>query len=74
MDAWLGGFAEAIQASPFGVWAGESAYAYPDQTRDPSLGMPHQFLQIQDHTKTPVLIAPAPYETAQFVLPPWIKA
>ena len=29
MDAWLGGFAEAIQASSFGVWAGESAYAYP---------------------------------------------
>lgn len=29
MDAWLGGLAEAIQASSFGVWAGESAYAYP---------------------------------------------
>jgi hypothetical protein len=29
VDAWLGGFAEAIQTSPFGVWAGESAYAYP---------------------------------------------
>jgi branched-chain amino acid transport system substrate-binding protein len=52
----------------------QSAYAYPDQTRDPSLGMPHQFLQIQDHTKTPVLIAPAPYETAQFMTPPWLKA
>ena len=29
MGAWLGGLAEAIQASSFGVWAGESAYAYP---------------------------------------------
>jgi branched-chain amino acid transport system substrate-binding protein len=51
----------------------QSAYTYPTQTKDPSLGMPHQFLQIQDHTKTPVLIAPPPYETATFVLPPWIK-
>jgi len=51
----------------------QAAYTYPTQTKDPSLGMPHQFLQIQDHTKTPVLIAPPPYETATFVLPPWIK-
>jgi branched-chain amino acid transport system substrate-binding protein len=51
----------------------QGAYAYPDQTGDPSLGMPHQFLQIQDHTQTPKLIAPWPYETAQFMLPPWLK-
>jgi branched-chain amino acid transport system substrate-binding protein len=35
--------------------------------------MPHQFLQIQDYTKGPGLIAPAPYGTAKFVTPPWIK-
>ena len=29
MEAWLGGFAAALQASPFGIWAGQSAYAYP---------------------------------------------
>jgi branched-chain amino acid transport system substrate-binding protein len=52
----------------------QGAYAYPDQTGDPSLGMPHQFLQIQDHTKTPVLVAPWPYETAQFMTPPWLKS
>lgn len=51
----------------------QSAYAYPDQTGDPSLGMAHQFLQIQDHTQTPVLIAPWPYETAKFMTPPWLK-
>lgn len=50
-----------------------AAYSYPTQTPDPSLAMPHQFLQIQDHTKGPALIAPAPYGTAQFVMPPWIK-
>ena len=29
----------------------QAAYTYPTQTKDPSLGMPHQFLQIQDYTK-----------------------
>lgn len=51
-----------------------TAYTYPTQVNDPSLGMPHQFLQIQDYTKAPGLIAPAPYNTAKFMLPPWIKA
>ncbi len=50
------------------------AAVYPTQTKDPSLGMPHQFLQVQDHTKSPVLIAPAPYDVAEFVPPPWLKA
>jgi branched-chain amino acid transport system substrate-binding protein len=36
--------------------------------------MPHQFLQIQDHTKGGLLVAPAPYDTTKFVLPPWMKA
>ena len=52
----------------------QAAYTYPTQTKDSSLGMPHQFLQIQDHTKPGLLIAPAPYETTQFKLPPWMKA
>lgn len=51
----------------------QAAYTYPTQTPDSSLGMPHQFLQIQDYTKGPGLIAPAPYNTAKFVMPPWIK-
>jgi branched-chain amino acid transport system substrate-binding protein len=38
----------------------QAAYTFPTQTNDPSLGMPHQFLQIQDFNKGPVLIAPAP--------------
>jgi branched-chain amino acid transport system substrate-binding protein len=36
----------------------------PTQTKDPSLGMPHQFLQIQDPARSGLLIAPAPYDTA----------
>ena len=52
----------------------QAAYQYPTQTRDPSLGMPHQFLQIQDFTKGPALIWPHPYDTGKFVTPPWIKA
>ena len=55
--------------------AGEQAAAsYPGGTDDPSLGMPHQFLQIQDHTAEPVLIAPWPYAKAGLITPPWIKA
>ena len=52
----------------------QAAIPYPDATKDPSLGMPHQYLQIQDFTKEPALIAPAPYETSTFQMPPWIKA
>ena len=50
----------------------QAAYHYPAQTGDPSLGMPHQFLQIQDHMQSPVLVAPAPYSAAPFMKPPWI--
>lgn len=52
----------------------QAAIPYPDATNDPSLGMPHQYSQIQDWTKDAVVIAPAPYETAEFTTPPWIKA
>jgi len=51
----------------------QAAYTYPTQTNDPSLGMPHQFLQIQDYKQSPGLIAPSPYATAKFAVPPWIK-
>jgi branched-chain amino acid transport system substrate-binding protein len=53
--------------------AGQSAYCYPTQVADPSLGMPHQFLQHQDYKTDPKLIAPTLYATDEFILPPWIK-
>jgi branched-chain amino acid transport system substrate-binding protein len=52
----------------------QTAYQYPTQTKDPSLGMPHQFLQIQDYKKGPALVAPQPYDTGKFVTPPWVKS
>jgi branched-chain amino acid transport system substrate-binding protein len=52
----------------------QAAYQYPVQTKDSSLGMPHQFLQIHDFKKGPALIGPEPYATGKFVIPPWIKA
>lgn len=52
----------------------QTAYQYPTQTKDPSLGMPQHFRQIQDYAKEPALVAPAPYDTAKFMTPPWIKA
>lgn len=48
------------------------AATYPAQTNDPSLGMPHQFLQVQDYMQTPVMIGPDPYAVAPFKLPPWL--
>jgi len=51
----------------------QAAIPYPDATNDPSLGMPHQYLQIQDFKDEPELIAPSPYETASFILPPWFS-
>jgi len=52
---------------------GQSAYTYPAQTADASLGMPHQFLQHQGLTTDPVLIAPPAYAKGSFVLPPWMS-
>jgi len=51
----------------------QAARAYPTEVNDPSLGMPHQFLQIQDHTAGGKLIAPWPYDTAEFVKPSWLE-
>ncbi len=51
----------------------QSAYCYPTQEGDPSLGMPHQFLQHQDRRQGPKLIAPDLYKTDAFVAPPWLQ-
>ena len=51
----------------------QSAYSYPTETNDPSLGMPHIFSQIQDKSKDGFLIAPVPYEVMEFQTPPWMK-
>lgn len=53
--------------------AGQSAFCFPTQVADPSLGMPHQFLQHQDYKTDPRLIAPSLYATNGFILPPWFK-
>lgn len=52
---------------------GQYAYCYPTQIKDPSLGMPHQFLQHQDYREQPLLIAPPLYAVAPFKTPPWIE-
>ncbi len=50
-----------------------SAYSYPTETNDPSLGMPHVFSQVHDKSEDGVLISPAPYGVGEFRTPPWIK-
>lgn len=51
----------------------QAAVPYPDATNDPSLGVPHLFYQIQDYQKEQALIAPAPYNTGRFRVPPWVR-
>jgi branched-chain amino acid transport system substrate-binding protein len=48
------------------------ALSYPTEIRDPSLGLPHQFLQHQDHRTEPRLIGPALYATDEYMTPPWL--
>ena len=48
-----------------------TCYPYPDDTPDPSLGMPHLTFQIQDGQQ--VLISPEPYTTGKFQLPEWLN-
>ncbi len=43
---------------------------YPDDTLDPSIGMPHLTFQIQDGKQ--VLISPDPYTTGTYQAPPWL--
>lgn len=52
----------------------QSAVPYPDlEEKDPSLGMPHLFYQVQDHAQQPKLIAPVPYDAHRFQLPAWLS-
>ncbi len=51
----------------------QAAIPYPDVTNDPSLGMPHLFFQIQENSSARALIAPSPYNTGNFMIPPWFK-
>jgi branched-chain amino acid transport system substrate-binding protein len=45
---------------------------YPVAVKDPSLGMPHLYFQIQDGQHR--VIWPDPYVEAEFQLPPWLKS
>ena len=40
---------------------------------DTSLGMPTLIMQCQDWTKDVVFVAPEPYDTAEWMNPPWMK-
>jgi branched-chain amino acid transport system substrate-binding protein len=51
----------------------QAAVAYPDQSHDPSLAMPHLFYQVQDRSGPLSLIAPEPYNVDRFILPPWCR-
>ena len=53
--------------------ANQSAYCYPSQTNDSSLGMPHIFSQIKDKSREGKIIAPKPYDVEKFQLPSWMK-
>jgi len=50
---------------------GLTCIAYPDDTKDPSIGMPHLTFQIQGGKQ--VLISPDPYTTGTFQLPAWLS-
>lgn len=43
--------------------------AYPDQTKDPSIGQPHIIVQLQEGQHK--VISPEPYTSGEFQLPPW---
>jgi branched-chain amino acid transport system substrate-binding protein len=51
----------------------QAAVPYPDATNDPSRGMPHLFYQVQNSPDELVVIAPEPYNTGKFQLPPWYR-
>jgi branched-chain amino acid transport system substrate-binding protein len=48
-----------------------TCYPFPDDTKDPSLGMPHLTFQIQNGKQ--VLVSPEPYTTGGYQRPPWLK-
>lgn len=52
----------------------QATIPYPShEKRDPSLGMPHLFYQVQDWQAPRALVAPPPYDASPFVLPPWME-
>jgi branched-chain amino acid transport system substrate-binding protein len=51
---------------------GQFTLPYPEATKDPSLGMAHQVLQVQNGQHK--IIYPPLYAEAEFQLPPWMKA
>ncbi len=65
-----------IYRSPMGTMRMDpetnSAFCYPSQTDDPSLGMPHIFSQIVNKAENGKIIAPKPYGVADFTKPSWI--
>ena len=69
---------EMIYRGPMGTYRcvkeTQSAYAYPAQVGDPSLGMPHIFSQIHNKAEDGKLVAPWPYVVADFKLPKWMKS
>ena len=54
------------------MW-GQAATPYPAETNDTSLGMPTLVMQCQDWTKDVVFVAPEPYDSAEWMNPPWLK-
>jgi len=52
----------------------QAATPYPAETPDSSLGMPTHIMQSQKWEDDVVLIAPSPYQTADWMTPPWLKA
>jgi branched-chain amino acid transport system substrate-binding protein len=50
---------------------GLTCIPYPDDTKDPSIGMPHLTFQIQNGKQ--VAISPEPYTTGKFELPSWLS-
>jgi branched-chain amino acid transport system substrate-binding protein len=51
---------------------GQAALSYPHDTPDPSLGMAHLVMQVQDGGHR--ILDPLPYADGSFVLPPWFGA
>lgn len=49
---------------------GQVNLAYPDLTKDASIGQAHLVFQIQDGRHR--ILSPAPYANAEFRLPPWL--
>jgi len=68
-----------VYRAPFGTLRYDprfnAAIPYPTLSNDPSLAMPHLLYQIKDPAAAvpKKLIYPAPYNEAEFELPPWFK-